>query len=125
MPCSGKTNSLFGSPGSSPQRTGIVKEFAPGIVKMAPNPQNSLLFSLLAGNCDAETGSIATDLDECRKLLESQKLAGEFRIAQQRLPFSFQHASAILDDIGASDEIHGAVDVLLDQQKRDAFVRQA
>src|ERR1700722_9354751 len=50
FPCSGKTNSLFGSPGNSPQRTGIVKELAPGTVKMAPNPQNSLIFSLLAGN---------------------------------------------------------------------------
>ena len=43
---------------------------------------------------------LSTDLDECRKLFQPEKLAGEFRIAQQRLPGSFEHASAILDDTG-------------------------
>ena len=55
-------------------------------------------------------------------LFEAEKLIGEVRIAQQRFPGAFQHGPPVFDHIGARHEIHGAMNVLLDQEQRNSFV---
>jgi hypothetical protein len=49
--------------------------------------------------------------------LEPEELAGEVGVAELRRVRAFEHGAAVLDGVGAGDEVHGAVDVLLDQAK--------
>ena len=60
--------------------------------------------------------------DGAAVLLVEQNVLKALGIAEQRGARALEHGTAVLDDIGAGNEVHGAVHVLLDEQKRDALV---